>query len=110
VRRTRSIALICVIIYVSIVILSVVAAHVLVIAWPQSGLGERVIGPVAKGLEFLDSHWKSVLILVTPFFAPVLRDLIRRLRKAGPYEFDPVPLEAEGVREKPAKVRPGASR
>jgi hypothetical protein len=103
--RLREIALACVNLYVGAVFLSVIVAHGLLIARPQSGLGERVIAPVAKGLEFLDAHWKSVLILVTPFLLPVIRDLIPRLRKVGSVEFDSVPLETIGVREK-AVVKP----
>jgi len=104
--RPRSIALTCVNLYVGALSLSVVAAHVLLIATPQSGLGERVIGPLAKALVFLDAHWRSVLLLlVFPFIAPVAPDLLTRLRMLGPAEFDPVPLETVGVREKPAQVK-----
>lgn len=101
--RLSAIALKCVVVYVSAVVLSVIIAHILLIALPHSGLAERVIAPVARGLEFLDAHWKSVLILVAPFAAPVARDLVPRLRKAWGFEFDPVPLESEGVHEKPAQ-------
>ena len=61
--RPRAIALACINIYVSATVVSVMVAHVLVIAKPESGLAQRMISPVAKGLEFLDAHWKSVLIL-----------------------------------------------
>lgn len=77
-------------------------AHVLLIARPNSGIGERIVAPVAGGIAFLDAHWRTVLILVaTPFFIPVMRDLIGRIRKIYGFEFDPVPLEPQGVREKP---------
>src|SRR5271169_4653851 len=88
--RPRAVALVCLNGYVSAIFLSVMIAHVLLIIRPQSGLGERVIAPVGKGLEFLDAHWKSVLIIVAPFLLPVIRDLIPRLRKVGSVEFDSV--------------------
>ena len=75
-------------------------------------MSARIIAPVAVGLEFLDVHWRSVLIVTFPFLAPIVRELIRdltpRLRKAGSLEFDAVPLENEGVREKPSVAQPGA--
>jgi hypothetical protein len=87
--------------YVSAVALSVVLAHVLVIWVPQSGAAERIVLPVVKGLEFLDIHWKSILVLLAlPFFAPFVKDLIARITKIGSIEFG-VPLEPIGVREKP---------
>lgn len=101
--RPSTFALRCVSIYVSVAALSVIAAHILLITRPQSGLAERIIAPVARGIEFVDAHWKAVLILVSPFAMPVARSLIPRLRKAWSFEFDPepLPLETEGVREKP---------
>lgn len=100
------IAIICVTVYISATILSVVIAHVIAIVQPLSGLAERLIAPVARGLEFLDAHWKSVLLfLIAPFVAPVARDLVSRLRKAWGLEFDPVRLEPEGVHEKPQPVQ-----
>ena len=107
--RLRAIALTCFAVYVSAAALSVAAAHVLLVVQPQSALGQRMIAPVARGLEFLDAHWKSVLLLVAPFVVPVARELVPRLRKVGSVEFDPVPLEPVGVREKPAQVPPGAT-
>lgn len=68
------------------------------------------VAPVGKGLEFLDTHWKGVLILVVPFIAPVVQELIPRLRKAGSFEFDAVPLVPEGVREKPSQTLPGETK
>jgi hypothetical protein len=56
--RPRAVALACVNLYVSAVVLSVMIAHALLIVRPQSSLGERIIVPVARGLEFLDAHWK----------------------------------------------------
>lgn len=102
-RRFSAFALICVGIYLVFAILSVMVAHVLLVLEPQSGLAERIIAPVARGLEFVDAHWKSILILVAPFAAPAARDLVPRLRKAWGLEFDPLPLEPEGVHEKPLK-------
>jgi hypothetical protein len=102
-RRFLAFALICVGIYLVFAILSVMVAHVLLVLEPQSGLAERIIAPVARGLEFVDAHWKSILILVAPFAAPVARDLVPRLRKAWGLEFDPLPLEPVGVHEKPLK-------
>jgi len=96
-------------VYVSATVLSVVFAHVLRVAVPGSGLAERIVAPVAGALEFLDTHWKSVLIIVAPFLAPVVRELVPRLRKVGSVEFDAVPLEPIGVREKPARLPPGES-
>jgi len=102
--RPRMIALICLILYVSAAALSVIVAHVFAIVDPQSGVGNRIIAPTVKGLEFLDVHWKVVLMLVVPFVLPVVRDLIPRLRKVGSVELDPVPLETVGVREKPVQI------
>lgn len=107
--RPSVIALVFVAVYMGIAVLSVMVAHVLYIVQPQSGWAERIIAPVARGLQFLDTHWKSILILVAPFFAPVARDLIPRLRKVGGIEFDAVQLEQVGVREKP-QVPPGETR
>ncbi len=101
--RFRSIALTVVSAYLSVAVLSVMIAHVLFIAKPSTGLGERVILPLVKGLDFLDTHWKAVLIVVFPFVAPLARDLVPRLRKAWGLEFDAVPLESERVREKPKR-------
>jgi hypothetical protein len=98
--RLRAIGLILVLVYVSVAALSVVVAHVLIVVQPQSGSADRIIAPVVKGLEFLDTHWKGVLILVVPFIAPVVQELIPRLRKLGSLEFDAVTLEPEGVRER----------
>jgi hypothetical protein len=108
--RLQAVVLACFNIYLGATILSLIAAHVLLIARPDSGLAERIIAPVAKGLEFLDAHWRSVVILIaSPFVAPIARDLVGRLRKIGGVEFDAVPLEPQGVREKPALFVPGAS-
>jgi hypothetical protein len=108
--RLRAFTLICIAVYIAAAVLSVIIAHVLLIVQPQSGLAERIIAPVARGLEFLDAHWKSVLILVVvPVIAPVARGLVPRLRKAWGFEFDPnpVPLEPEGVHEKPLQNSSG---
>lgn len=107
--RLRAIGLILVLVYVSAAAISVVVAHVLIVVQPQSILGERIITPVARGLEFLDTHWKGVLILVVPFIAPVMQSLIPRLRKAGSLEFDAVQIEPVGVHEKPLPAPPGAT-
>jgi len=104
-RKLLTFALICIGIYLGLAILSVMIAHVSLILRPQSGLAERIVGPVARGLEFLDAHWKSVLIIVAPFAVPAARGLVPRLRKAWGLEFDPVPLEPVGVHEKPIKDR-----
>lgn len=102
-RRFSAFALICVSVYLVVAILSVMVAHISLVLEPQSGLAERIIAPVARGLEFVDAHWKSILILVAPFAAPVARDLVPRLRKAWGLEFDSVQLEPEGVHDKPFK-------
>ena len=107
--RLGAVALIVVLTYLSAAALSLVAAHVLIVVRPDSGLGERIIAPVGRGLEFLDTHWKGVLILVLPFIAPIVQELIPRLRKVGSLEFDAVPLVPEGVREKPIPAPPGGS-
>jgi hypothetical protein len=107
--RLRAIGLILVLVYVSAAAISVVVAHVLIVVQQQSVLGERLITPVARGLEFLDTHWKGVLILVVPFIAPVMQSLIPRLRKAGSLEFDAVQIEPVGVHEKPLPAPPGAT-
>lgn len=106
--RLRAIALIFVLVYFSAAALSLVVAHILIVVQPESVLGERLIGPVGRGLEFLDTHWKGVLIMV-PFIAPIVQELIPRLRKAGSFEFDAVPLVPEGVREKPSLAPPGGT-
>ncbi len=86
--------------YVGAVVLSVVLAHVLIIWMPQSGAAQRIVWPVAKGLEFLDVHWKFILgLLALPFLAPFAKDLIARITKIWGIEFA-VPLEPIGVREK----------
>jgi len=104
--RFRSIALAFASAYVSAAVLSVSIAHVLLIAKPASGLGERVIMPLAKGLDFLDAHWKAVLMVVFPFVAPLARDLVPRLRKAWGLEFDSIPLRPVEMREKPTRSSP----
>lgn len=88
-------------IYAGGTLLSIVAAHIIFVGWPQSGWGERIISPVTKGLVFLDAHWKSALMLVAPFVVPVARELIPRLRKVGSVEFSEVKVEPVEVREKP---------
>jgi hypothetical protein len=108
--RLRAFTLICIAVYVAAAALSMMVAHILLVVQPQSRLAERIIAPVARGLEFLDTHWKSVLILVAlPIIAPVTRGLVTRLRKAWGFEFDaaPVSLETEGVHEKPLQNLPG---
>ena len=102
--QPRRIALAGVILYICAAAVSMVVAHILLIARPESGLAERIIAPVARGLEFLDDHWKVVVLLVAPFAVPLLRDLLTRLRRFGDVEFDPVHLEPVGVREKPAET------
>ena len=107
-RRLLVFALICVAIYFGVAVLSVMTAHISLVLYPQSGFAERIIAPVSRGLEFLDAHWKSVLIVVAPFAVPIAKGLVPRLRKAWGLEFDPVPLEpVGGVREKPTKNREG---
>ncbi len=102
-------ALTCIAVYLSAAALTVIIAHITLVVAPQSGWAARVIAPVARGIEFLDAHWKAVLILVAPFAAPVARGLVPRLRKAWGLEFDPEPvvLESEGVHEKPTQNRRG---
>jgi hypothetical protein len=103
-RKFLAFALICVGVYFGVAILSVMIAHVLLVLQPKSGSAERIIAPIARGLEFVDMHWKSILILVGPLALPAARDLVPRLRKAWGFEFDPVPLEpVGGVREKPIR-------
>ncbi len=102
-RRLLALALISVGIYLGATVLSVMIAHISLVVQPQSGLAERLIAPVAKGLEFLDQHWRSVLIIVAPFAVPAARGLVPRLRKAWGFEFDPVTLEPVGKHEKPIK-------
>ena len=100
-------ALTCVAVYVTVVALSVMLAHILLILRPESEFAERLILPVARGLEFLDTHWKSVVILIAPFLAPLVRELVPRLRKAGSFEFEPVPLEDVAKGEKPDQASGG---
>jgi hypothetical protein len=102
-RRFLAIALTCGGVYFGVAVMSVMIAHVLLVLQPQAGSAERVIAPIARGLEFVDMHWKSILILVAPLALPAARDLVPRLRKAWGLEFDPVPLEPVGVREKPVR-------
>jgi hypothetical protein len=109
VGRFISIALSFVKVYVAAIFLSVVIAHVLLIATPQSGWGERVIRPITRGLAFSDAHWKALLILIAPFLLTLARDLAPRLRKIGSIEFDAVSLEAVAVREKPSPESSGAA-
>jgi hypothetical protein len=99
--RPGAFALVCIAVYFGATVLSVMIAHALLIARPDSDLPQRIITPVARTLEFLDAHWKSILVLIAPFVAPVARGLVPRLRKVGSIELDPVPLEPVGVREKP---------
>ena len=70
-------------------------AHILLVFHPQSRWAEGLISPVTRGLQFADSHWKAILLLIGPFLLPVARDLIPRLKKAWGFEFD-VPLEQAG--------------
>jgi hypothetical protein len=105
--RLGRVILISISVYVTAAALTVIVAHAVLILWPVSGVAERVILPVAKGLEFLDSHWKAVVILIAPFFAPVARDLLPRLRKAWGLEFDPVQLEEIGTRERTSQMNSG---
>lgn len=86
-------------------------AHAMLVVSPQSDWAGRIVAPVARGLEFLDAHWKAVLILVAPFAAPVARGLVPRLRKAWGLEFDPEPvsLQSEAPREKPTQSPRGES-
>lgn len=93
-------------VYIGAALLSVMVAHVIFVISPQSGLADRIIAPVARGLELADTHWKSVLILVAPFFAPVARDLVPRLRRIWGIEFDAVQLEPVALRER-AHMPPG---
>ncbi len=108
--RPRVIVLVCLISYLCASALSVIVAHVLAIIDPQSGIGDRIIAPTVKGLEFLDAHWKVVIMIVAPFVLPVARDLIPRLRKVGSLELDPVPLEPVGIHEKPGQKKNGGTK
>jgi hypothetical protein len=88
--------------YTTVTVLSVVIAHVLMVWVPKSGAAERIVFPVTKGLEFADIHWKAILILLAfPFIAPYAKDLMRRIKKISGMEFESVPLEPIGIREKP---------
>jgi len=89
--------------------MSVATAHVWLIFRPDSAFPGRLVAPLAGGLEFLDTHWKAVLLLVAPILSPIIRDLVPRLRKAGSFEFDAVPLETVGVREKPTRAQQGGA-
>ncbi len=89
--RLNAIASTCIVVYASVTLLSLMIAHILLVLSPHSGWAESIIAPVARGLQFVDSHWKSILLLIGPFLLPVARDLIPRLRKAWGLEFD-VPL------------------
>ena len=82
--------------YICLAALSVVAAHILSIAMPQSGYAERVIRPIVQALSFVDEHWRAVLLLAAPVASPIVSGLIQRVRKVGPIE-----LESIGPREKP---------
>ena len=99
-KHFGSIALSVVTAYLSAAFMSVVIAHIFMIAKPASGWGQRTVAPLAKGLEFLDAHWKPILILIgIPFLAPMAEGLIGRVRKAWGLEFEPeqkVTLEAVG--------------
>lgn len=104
----RSIGLAFVTAYASVIALSVVIAHVLFIVNPSSGLGQRFILPVTRGLSFLDTHWKSVLIAVfLPVVAPMARELILRITEVGGIKL--LPLDPVGVRDKPNKVSAGGT-
>jgi len=87
--------------YIVLTGMSIVTAHVVAVLDPASGLPERLVRPVGLGLAFVDAHWKALLIVVAPVAAPLVRDLARRLRKAGGMEFD-VDVQTEGPREKPS--------
>ena len=88
--------------YLLVTVLSLMVAHVLLIFHPQSSLAENIIAPVSRGLAFLDTHWKSALLVGGPFVLPLVRDLIPRLRKAWGLEFD-LPLEPAGKGEVPSE-------
>lgn len=99
--QSGSITLTCLTVYAGFAIATVIAAHIFQIARPGSGWGARLIAPLATGLEFLDMHWKSALVLLVPFAAPFAHDLPTRLREVGPIKFDPVPLGSVAAKEKP---------
>jgi hypothetical protein len=61
--RLGMFALRCFGIYVSATAISLMAAHIFLIMWPKSEWAGRIVAPVARGLEFLDMHWKAVLFL-----------------------------------------------
>jgi hypothetical protein len=63
---------------------------------------EGIVAPITGGLEFLDAHWKALLILVIPFALPFLREIVAYVRKVGPVELRDVPLEMIGKGEKPS--------
>jgi hypothetical protein len=98
--RPAAFALKCFGVYVGVVALSLIVAHVLLVVWPESRWAGRVVAPAARGLEFIDAHWKAILVLVAPFVVPVVapfaRQIAPRVRKLGPIELSEVPLEAEG--------------
>lgn len=101
-EKLRAFWLACATAYVCMVALSIVIGHVLIVFLPDSAWGGRVVEPIARGVEFLDAHWRGALLLVAPFLLPVVGELLPRLRKVGTVEFDALQLEAVGVREKPA--------
>jgi hypothetical protein len=88
--------------YLILTVLSLTVAHVLLVFDPQSSLAESIIAPVARGLAFLDTHWKAALLVGGPFILPLVRSLVPRLRKAWGFEFD-LPLEPAGEGEVPTE-------
>ncbi len=93
--RLNEVASVAIVAYVSATLVSLMIAHILLLAHPQSNVAESIISPVARALQFIDSHWKSFLLLISPFLLPIARELIPRLRKAWGLEFE-LPLEQVG--------------
>jgi hypothetical protein len=99
--RLNAIASTCIVLYAGATLLSLMIAHILLVISPQTGWAESIIAPVARGLQFVDSHWKAILLLIGPFLLPTAKDLIPRLRKVWGLEFD-VPLEPVGKGQVPS--------
>lgn len=88
---------------------TVIAAHLLEICAPESGLGGRLIAPVSRALEFVDAHWKATLILLLPVVGPTMLDLVKRLKRFAEFEFHgPPDLKAESPKLKRRSGDPGS--
>lgn len=94
----------CLLVYVALTLLTVIVAHILKIVLPDSGWSEQLVAPIASGIDFLDVHWKAVLLLITPFFipffVPYIKELLPRIRKVWGVELDPVSLHEVAAKKK----------